>query len=348
MRKGPSERFITGIQSYGTLENKIARVVFEQRNHPLAWYVVFGIAFMFVQLLMLTITWLLYRGVRESGESTGPSAGDSTSSTLYGGSDRPRGHAHFRDLALMRQQWRNSINRFAEAMTLFAVMCAGMFAPAYRPTVGGLLADAAFPQHAQYGPSVQEPARLGRVRGHHIPDSVRALLVYRPDSDFATLRDKATKLPRRSHGARLPWAGEDQRSTGSATRPLSDSADSPPAGTLRPLHCKFRLRRFHPSRLAYHDLPALFRGRRHIRRICDGAYAGDPVRKWYGLKDVITMKHIDWMAKFMLGTGLVVFYGYVMEAFYAWYSNPYEQFMMVNRYTGPYWPSTGRSSSATG
>ena len=62
-----------------------------------------------------------------------------------------------------------------------------------------------------------------------------------------------------------------------------------------------------------------------------------PLRKAYGLEDFITMKHIENMAKVMLATSLVVAYGYLMEAFMAWYSgNTYERFMMWNRVAGPY------------
>ncbi len=62
-----------------------------------------------------------------------------------------------------------------------------------------------------------------------------------------------------------------------------------------------------------------------------------PVRRFYGMESLITMKHIDNMAKIMLATGLLVSYGYFCEAFFAWYSaNPYEQFMMYNRMFGPY------------
>ena len=62
-----------------------------------------------------------------------------------------------------------------------------------------------------------------------------------------------------------------------------------------------------------------------------------PLRKCYGLEDFITMRHIENMAKVMLVTGLIVFYGYVMEAFFGWYSaNQYEKFMINNRMTGPY------------
>jgi len=63
-----------------------------------------------------------------------------------------------------------------------------------------------------------------------------------------------------------------------------------------------------------------------------------PIRKFYGMEDFITMRHLQNMAKVMLATGLMVAYGYSMEAFMAWYSaNTYEGFMMWNRMTGPYW-----------
>jgi molybdopterin-containing oxidoreductase family membrane subunit len=64
-----------------------------------------------------------------------------------------------------------------------------------------------------------------------------------------------------------------------------------------------------------------------------------PLRKLYGLEDFITMRHLQNMAKIMLATGLIVGYGYVVEAFMAWYSgNTFEEFMIKNRMTGPYAP----------
>ena len=63
-----------------------------------------------------------------------------------------------------------------------------------------------------------------------------------------------------------------------------------------------------------------------------------PLRKWYGFEAVITMRHIDNMAKVMLATGMLVTYGYFMETFMAYYGgNKYEGFMMENRLNGPYW-----------
>ena len=62
-----------------------------------------------------------------------------------------------------------------------------------------------------------------------------------------------------------------------------------------------------------------------------------PLRRIYGLQDFITMQHLNYMGRILLATGLVVAYGYMMEAFMAWYSgNLFEQFMMINRFIGPY------------
>jgi len=65
-----------------------------------------------------------------------------------------------------------------------------------------------------------------------------------------------------------------------------------------------------------------------------------PLRKFYGLEDFITMRHLENSAQIMLATGLIVAYGYFIEVFMAFYSgNRYEIFSQVNRFIGPYWPA---------
>src|SRR5262249_25261297 len=62
-----------------------------------------------------------------------------------------------------------------------------------------------------------------------------------------------------------------------------------------------------------------------------------PVRKFYGLQDFITQRHLSNMAKIMLATGLLVTYGYATELFMAWYSgDEYERYVALNRLFGPY------------
>jgi len=64
-----------------------------------------------------------------------------------------------------------------------------------------------------------------------------------------------------------------------------------------------------------------------------------PIRKFYGLEDFITERHLQNSAKVMLATGLIVAYGYGIEAFMGWYSgNRYDSFLLWNRLHGPYAP----------
>ena len=62
-----------------------------------------------------------------------------------------------------------------------------------------------------------------------------------------------------------------------------------------------------------------------------------PIRKFYKLEDMVTMRHLDNMAKVMLATGMIVAYGYMMETFMAFYGgDPYDRYLILNRMTGPY------------
>jgi molybdopterin-containing oxidoreductase family membrane subunit len=64
-----------------------------------------------------------------------------------------------------------------------------------------------------------------------------------------------------------------------------------------------------------------------------------PIRRFYGLEDFLTVRHLQNMAKVMLASGLIVAYGYLMEIFFAWYSAvSFERFMVSNRFSGPYAP----------
>jgi hypothetical protein len=99
-------------------------------------------------------------------------------------------------LLLFKQQWRNSINRFAEAMTIFAVVCAGMFPLIHvgRPWLGYWL----FPlsQHHERVAAVPFPAAVGRLRGFDLRHHLRGLLVHRHGSRFGNhARPPRASLP---------------------------------------------------------------------------------------------------------------------------------------------------------
>src|SRR2546421_12959 len=127
LRRLVNERFLTGAQSFRRIDDTIGSVVFNQRRHPFSWFVVFGVAFLFVNILMLALTWLLVRGVGIWGINIPIGWGFAIINFVWWIGIGHAGTLISAILLLMRQRWRNSINRFAEAMTLFAVMCAGLF-----------------------------------------------------------------------------------------------------------------------------------------------------------------------------------------------------------------------------
>ena len=148
-------------------------------------------------------------------------AGASPSSTSCSGSGI--GHAGTlisAILFLFRQKWRTSINRFAEAMTIFAVICAGIF-PAIHvgPASGCSTGSSRIPNQMTIWPQLPQPAALGRVRGRHLRHVSLLFWYMGMMPDLATLRDRATNKIRRLH-LRLPRrsAGAARTGTGTATR----------------------------------------------------------------------------------------------------------------------------------
>ena len=159
--------------------------------------------------------------------------------------------------------------------------------------------------------------------------------------DFATLRDRArSKTFQIIYGMlAMGWRGSARHWHRYEMAYLLLAGLATPLVLSVHYDRQFRLCGRHDSRLARDDLSAVFRRWRDLRGICNGADARPFLsRKFYGCEDFITMRHIQNMAKVMLATGLIVAYGYIMEAFFGWYSgNIYERFMIYNRMTGPYW-----------
>ncbi|HNP15296.1 MAG TPA: polysulfide reductase NrfD [Terrimesophilobacter sp.] len=245
-------------------------------------------------------------------------------------------------LLLLRQHWRTSINRFAEAMTLFAVICAGIFPIVHlgRPWLAYWLLP--YPNSMRLWPQFRSPL-VWDVFAVSTYATVSFLFWYVGlIPDLATLRDRATGRARKMiYGAlSMGWRGAtdhwDRYETaylllaGLAT-PLVVSVHSVIAldfavSVLPGWHTTI----FPP----YFVAGAVFSGFAMVLTLAI------PVRAAYGLHDFITARHIDNMAKVMLATCLIVTYGYTMEVFLAWYgSNGFEEFMVLNRMRGPYAPA---------
>jgi len=244
-------------------------------------------------------------------------------------------------LLLLRQQWRTSINRFAEAMTLFAVSCAGIFPLIHmgRPWFGYWMFP--YPSTMAIWPQTRSPL-VWDVFAVSTYATVSLLFWYVGlIPDLATLRDRAKpKLLKIGYGMlALGWRGSARHWHRYETAYLLLAGLATPL--VLSVHTVVSFDFATSIIPGWHStiFPPYF--------VAGAIYSGFamvltltiPIRWIYGLDDFITARHLRNMANVMLATGLMVGYGYMMEVFFAWYSgNPYEGFMMLNRMTGPYAP----------
>ena len=336
------DELLTGEQTYGSITDKIGSIVLNQKSHPAGWFVAFALGFGLLQVLGLAIAWLLYKGVGIWGINIPSAWGFDIINFVWWIGIGHAGTLISAILLLARQQWRNSINRFAEAMTLFAVACAGMFPLLHtgRPWCAYWMFP--YPNNMGMWPQFRSPL-IWDVFAVSTYATVSALFWFVGlIPDFATLRDRS-----RNPVAKFLHAVLAMGWTGSARHwQRYEAAYLILAGLSTPL--VLSVHSIVSFDFAVSIVPGWHTTIFPPYFVAGAVYAGFamvltlaiPIRAWYGIKDMITMKHIDWMAKIMLATGLVVFYGYCMENFFGWYSgNQYELYLIRNRWTGPYWPA---------
>ncbi|MEK7685991.1 MAG: NrfD/PsrC family molybdoenzyme membrane anchor subunit [Verrucomicrobiota bacterium] len=243
-------------------------------------------------------------------------------------------------LFLLRQRWRTAVNRAAEAMTIFAVMCAGIY-PALH--VGRIWFDWwLFPIPTSNGlwPQFRSPL-MWDVFAVSTYFTVSVLFWYVGlIPDLATFRDRSkSKVRQFLYGLfALGWTGSNRHWSNYEKAYLILAGLSTPL--VLSVHSIVSLD-FAVSQLPgwhttifppYFVAGAIFSGFGMVLTLLL------PLRKLCKLEDIITMRHIDVMCKVTLATGSIVGYAYGMEFFIAWYSgSDYERFAFINRATGPYW-----------
>ncbi len=180
-------------------------------------------------------------------------------------------------LLLLNQSWRNAINRFAEAMTLFAVMCAGMFPVLHtgRPWLAYWLFP--YPNTMDLWPQFRSPL-LWDVFAVSTYLTISAVFWYVGlIPDLATLRDGATAALEAGHfrcsGDGLAQFGPPLAAIRESLAPAGRPRDA--AGRFGAHGRQLRLRGRHAARLAHHDIPALLRRGRDLFGLRDGADADD-------------------------------------------------------------------------
>ena len=321
-----------------TVTDKISQIVLKRRT-PKGWFLGLGVGFTLVMLLLASITKLLLEGTGVWGLNIPVGWGFAIINFVWWVGIGHAGTLISAILLLFRQDWRTSINRFAEAMTLFAVACAGIFPLLHvgRPWLAYWLLP--YPNTMALWPQFRSPL-LWDVFAVSTYATVSALFWYVGlIPDLATLRDRAKSRPWKiiyGIGA-LGWRGAAKHWERYETAYLLLAALATPLVISVHTVVSFDfavsvIPGWHATIFPpYFVAGAIYSGFAMVMTLAI------PLRKFYGLEDFITMRHIQNMAKIILATGLIVAYGYVMEAFFAWYSgNDYERGMMWNRMTGPF------------
>jgi Ni/Fe-hydrogenase subunit HybB-like protein len=327
--------------TFGSITDKISGVVLGTRT-PLSWFIVVSIGLMLMGGLGLAITYLLIKGTGIWGVNQPVGWGFAIINFVWWIGIGHAGTLISAILLLLRQGWRTSINRFAEGMTIFAVMCAGLF-PLIHTGRPWLAAYWLFPYPNSMGvwPQFRSPL-IWDVFAVSTYFTVSLLFWYVGlIPDLATLRDKAKSKPvKMIYGVlSLGWRGSARHwqryehiylLLAGLSTPLVLSVHTVVSfdfaiGIIPGWHATI----FPP----YFVAGAIYAGFAMVLTLAI------PIRKIYGLEDFITMRHLENMGKVTLVTGLIVAYGYVSEAFFGYYSaNKYEGFMILNRMTGPYAP----------
>ncbi|MFL6276590.1 MAG: NrfD/PsrC family molybdoenzyme membrane anchor subunit [Blastocatellia bacterium] len=325
-------------QTFGTVTDKIASLVLSGHT-PRFWYIGFGVAFLGTCMMLSTIVYLVLTGIGIWGNNIPVGWAFDIINFVWWIGIGHAGTLISAILLLLKQQWRTSINRFAEAMTLFAVACAGLFPLLHtgRPWLAYWL----FPYPSTMGvwPQFRSPL-IWDVFAVSTYATVSALFWYVGlIPDLATLRDKAKKKGVKiAYGIfALGWRGSARHWARYETAYLLLAGLATPLVLSVHTVVSFdfavaQLPGWHTTVFPpYFVAGAIYSGFAMVLSLAI------PLRKWYGLESLITERHLDNAAKVMLATGMVVAYGYLMEAFMSWYSsNTFEQFMMKNRALGPY------------
>jgi len=324
--------------SLASVSDKVGGIVLK-RKITLGW--VFGLllAFAVLQNLMAGATWLFVKGVGVWGINIPVGWGFAIVNFVWWIGIGHAGTLISAILLLLNQSWRNAINRFAEAMTLFAVMCAGMFPVLHtgRPWLAYWMFP--YPNTMDLWPQFRSPLLwdVFAVSTYFTISAVFWFVGLIPD--LATLRDTAkTRFTQVVYGAlAMGWRSSARHWQ------RYEKASLLLAGLATPLVVSVHtvvsfdfavsiLPGWHTTIFPpYFVAGAIYSGFAMVLTLMI------PVRKFYGLDDIITIRHLNNMAKVTLATGMIVGYGYMSEAFFGYFSgDTYERFMIWNRMTGPY------------
>ena len=330
-------RLVVRDNDFHSVTEKVCGVV--ERPQPKIWWVAFAISSSLTLVLFACIGYLVTTGIGVWGLQVPVGWGYAIVNFVFWVGIGHAGTLISAILFLLRQRWRTSINRFAEAMTIFAVVCAGIFPGIHVGRIWFAYWLFPIPNQMSMWPNFRSPL-VWDVFAVGTYATVSLLFWYMGMiPDLAAIRDRATtKLRFYIYGVlSLGWRSSNRHwhrfefaylLLASLATPLVLSVHSVVsfdfAVSIMP---GWHTTIFPP----YFVAGAIFSGFAMVVTLII------PTRKFFGLEEIITARHLENMAKIMLATSMMVGLAYSTEFFVAWYSgNTYEAFTFLNRAFGPY------------
>jgi Ni/Fe-hydrogenase subunit HybB-like protein len=325
-------------QTYESVNETIGSIVLRPRRVKF-WITGFVISFLLLMMFLWAVTYLLFKGVGIWGINIPVAWGFAIVNFVWWIGIGHAGTFISAILLLLLQKWRTAINRLTEAMTLFAVMCAGMFPLLHlgRPWVFYWLIP--YPDTMRMWPQFRSPLvwDVFAVSTYFTVSLIFWYIGLIPD--VATLRDRAPTRGKQIfygvlafgwRGSALHWQRHQMAYlllAGLAT-PLVLSVHSVVSLDFTVAIVPGWHSTIFPP---YFVAGAIYSGFAMVLNILI------PLRKLYGLERIIPLRYMNNMANIMLVTGWMVAFGYIIEAFMAYYSGDvFEEYMMSNRMFGPY------------
>lgn len=326
--------------THGALTDRITRLVLESPA-PVSWRVAGVLAAVLTVVFLAGLTWLLRVGVGIFGLDIPVAWGFPIVNTIWWIGIAHAGTLISAVLLLTRQPWRASINRISEAMAMFAIVCAGLYPIIHlgRPWLFYYLLP--YPNTMNLWPQWRSPLvwDFFAIATYLIFTACFLFMSLLPD--LATLRDRAhTRAARLAYGvlalgwrnSTAHWARHER-----ATRVLAALAAPIVVSVTGIISLDlavsivpgFHFTIFPP----YFVAGALFSGFATV------AILAVVLRAMFGLGDLVTKRHLDYIGRMMLAFALVVDYAYVQEIFMSWYSgSEFYRHIYIDRWTGPYAP----------
>ncbi len=324
-------------QTFETVSEQISSIVLT-RKVPLFWWITFGSGVLLLVMFGIAVTYLLGKGVGVWGIEIPVAWGFAITNFVWWIGIGHAGTLISAILLLLNQSWRNSINRFAEAMTLFAVACAGLFPLLHLGRAWIAYWVFPYPNTMTIQPNFRSPL-VWDVFAVSTYATISLLFWYLGMiPDLATLRDRAdTKFKYGVYAVMsFGWRGASHHWK------MHQSASLLLAGLATPLVLSVHtvvsfdftiaiLPGWHSTIFPpYFVAGAIYSGFAMVLILCI------PLRAVYGLHNLITVRHLNNCAKLMLANGLILAYTYVIEPFTSWYSgNQFELYVVHNRAVGP-------------